>query len=46
MKISKGYQVVLNDCYGGFGLSKDAVYMLNDKHGLDIDPDYGGYVDK
>ena len=45
MKISKGYQVVLNDCYGGFGLSKDAVYMLNDKHGLDIDPDYGGYVD-
>ena len=44
MKISKGYQVVLNGCYGGFGLSKDAVSMLNDKYGLDIDSDYG-YVD-
>ena len=44
MKSSKGYQVVLNDCYGGFGLSKDAVSMLNDKYGLDIDSDYG-YVD-
>ena len=44
MKSSKGYQVVLNDCYGGFGLSKDAVSMLNDKHGLDIDSDYG-YAD-
>ena len=44
MKSSKGYQVVLNDCYGGFGLSKDAVSMLNDKYGLDIDSDYG-YAD-
>ena len=44
MKSSKGYQVVLNDCYGGFGLSKDAVSMLSDKYGLDIDSDYG-YVD-
>ena len=44
MKSSKGYQVVLNDCYGGFGLSKDAVSMLIDKYGLDIDSDYG-YVD-
>ena len=44
MKISKGYQVVLNDCYGGFGLSKDAVQLFIDKHGLDIDSDYG-YVD-
>ena len=41
MKISKGYQVVLNSCYGGFGLSKDAIQMLIDKHGLDINPDYG-----
>ena len=38
---SKGYQVVLNSCYGGFGLSKDAIQMLIDKHGLDINPDYG-----
>ena len=43
MKSSKGYQVVLNDCYGGFGLSKDAVSMLIDKY-MDIDSDYG-YVD-
>ena len=44
MKISKKYKVVLNSCFGGFGLSKDAIQMLNDKHGLDIDSDYG-YVD-
>ena len=41
MKISKKYKVVLNSCFGGFGLSKDAIQMLNDKHGLDIDSDYG-----
>jgi len=44
MKKSKGYKVVLNSCYGGFGLSKAAIQMLIDKHGLDIDSDYG-YVD-
>ena len=44
MKISKKYKVVLNSCFGGFGLSKDAIQMLNDKHGLNIDSDYG-YVD-
>ena len=44
MKKSKGYKVVLNSCFGGFGLSKAAIQMLIDKHGLDIDSDYG-YVD-
>ena len=44
MKKSKGYKVVLNSCYGGFGLSKAAIQMLIDKHGLDIDSDHG-YVD-
>ena len=44
MKFSKGYKVVLNSCYGGFGLSKEAIQMLIDKHGLDIDSEYG-YVD-
>ena len=44
MKKSKGYKVVLNSCFGGFGLSKDAIQMLIDKYGLDIDSDYG-YVD-
>ena len=44
MKKSKGYKVVLNSCYGGFGLSKAAMQMLIDKYGLDIDLDYG-YVD-
>ena len=44
MKKSKGYKVVLNSCYGGFSLSKAAIQMLIDKHGLDIDSDYG-YVD-
>ena len=41
---SKGYQVVLNSCFGGFGLSKEAVQMLSDEYGLDIDSEYG-YVD-
>ena len=41
MKISKKYKVVLNSCFGGFSLSKDAIQMLIDKHGLDIDSDYG-----
>ena len=36
MKKSKGYKVVLNSCFGGFSLSKDAIQMLIDKHGLDI----------
>ena len=44
MKISKKYKVVLNSCFGGFSLSKDAIQMLIDKYGLDIDSDYG-YVD-
>ena len=44
MKKSKGYKVVLNSCFGGFSLSKDAIQMLIDKHGLDIDGDYG-FVD-
>ena len=44
MKKSKGYKVVLNSCYGGFSLSKEAIKMLIDKHGLDIDSEYG-YVD-
>ena len=44
MKFSKGYKVVLNSKFGGFGLSKDAVQMLNDRFDLDIDSDYG-YVD-
>ena len=44
MKFSKGYKVVLNSCYGGFGLSKEAIQMLIDKHGLDINSEYG-YVD-
>ena len=44
MKKSKGYKVVLNSCYGGFGLSKEAIQMLIDKHGLEIDSEYG-YVD-
>ena len=41
MKKSKGYKVLLNSCFGGFSLSKDAIQMLIDKHGLDIDGDYG-----
>ena len=44
MKKSKGYKVVLNSCYGGFSLSKEAIQMLIDKHGLDIDSEYG-FVD-
>ena len=44
MKKSKGYKVVLNSCFGGFGLSKAAIQMLIDKHGLDINSEYG-YVD-
>ena len=44
MEKSKGYKVVLNSCFGGFGLSKEAIKMLIDKHGLDIDSEYG-YVD-
>ena len=44
MKKSKGYKVVLNSCYGGFGLSKAAIKMLRDKHGLNIFSDHG-YVD-
>ena len=44
MKFSKGYKVVLNSCYGGFSLSKEAIQMLIDKHGLEIDSEYG-YVD-
>ena len=44
MKFSKGYKVVLNSCFGGFGLSKDAVQLLRDKHGLNIFSDHG-YVD-
>ena len=44
MKKSKGYKVVLNSCYGGFSLSKEAIQMLIDKHGLDINSEYG-YVD-
>ena len=39
MEKSKGYKVVLNSCFGGFGLSKEAIKMLIDKHGLDIDSD-------
>ena len=44
MKKSKGYKVVLNSCFGGFSLSKEAIQMLIDKHGLDIDSEHG-YVD-
>ena len=44
MKKSKGYKVVLNSQFGGFGLSKEAVQMLNDRFDLDIDSEYG-YVD-
>lgn len=44
MEKSKGYKVVLNTCYGGFGLSKEAIELLIDKHGLDIDSE-SGYVD-
>jgi len=45
-KSKKGYKVVLNSCYGGFGLSEEAIQMLIDKHGLELDSelDYG-YVD-
>ena len=45
MKISKKYKVVLNSCFGGFGLSKEAIDMLIDKHGLKIDSAEYGYVD-
>ena len=45
MKISKKYKVVLNSCFGGFGLSKEAIDMLIDKHGLEIDSAEYGYVD-
>ena len=44
MEKSKGYKVVLNSCFGGFGLSKKAIKMLIDKHGLDINSEHG-YVD-
>ena len=34
------YKVVINVCYGGFGLSKEASEILRDQ-GVDIDPCYG-----
>lgn len=44
MKFSKGYKVVLNSCFGGFSLSKEAVQMLIDRFDVDVDSEYG-YVD-
>lgn len=34
------YKVVINVCYGGFGLSKEASEILRSQ-GVDIDPCYG-----
>lgn len=31
------YKVVYNACYGGFGLSEEAIQYLKDKHGLNPD---------
>lgn len=35
------YKVVINRCYGGFSLSKEASEYLNEKYGMNIDPKYG-----
>ena len=35
------YKVAYNDCYGGFGLSKEASEYLNTHWGCNINPEYG-----
>ena len=35
------YKVVINTCYGGFSLSKEASEYLNEMYGLNINPVYG-----
>lgn len=35
------YKVVINNCYGGFSLSKEASEYLNEKYGMNINPEYG-----
>ena len=41
MKKSKRYKVVLNSCFGGFSLSQEAMKMLEAKHGLKVDREFG-----
>lgn len=41
----KTYKVVYNNCFGGFGLSKQASLYLNEKYGFNIDTEYG-YIDE
>ena len=38
------YKVVINNCYGGFGLSPKACDYLNEKYNLGIDREFG-YID-
>lgn len=35
------YKVVINRCYGGFSLSKEASEYLNEKYNMGINPKYG-----
>lgn len=35
------YKVVINRCYGGFSLSKEASEYLNERYNMNIDPKYG-----
>ena len=34
------YKVVYNACYGGFGLSEEAIQYLKDKHGLNPNEEF------
>lgn len=34
------HKVVYNACYGGFGLSKEAIQYLKDKHGLNSNEEF------
>ena len=39
------YKVVINDCYGGFGLSPKACDYLNEKYDLGLNRKYG-FIDE
>ena len=35
------HKVVINVCYGGFSLSREASNLMNQLYGTEIDPEYG-----
>ena len=39
-------KVVINNCYGGFGISGECVKYLKDKYNIDVDIDYYSDYDK